>query len=192
MPHFMPKLPVTPARSATRLPFHFLLVACLLALCGCTAPTDVVRPIHVAGGRVLGIPFGPNGPRPGRANGYEVAFAGIGPGPTDRELIYRFAVTIPPGSTPQNIKVEDISDELAWPLIDDLHPWVEEKIWHIETLPIKSDDPRLAWVLNVSLSIRVFRITILDDASRRSVLYQVTVYPDYLKAAIRQKWGEKY
>ena len=175
-----------------RLPFHFLPVVLLLAFSGCTS-TDDVRPFHVAGGRVVGIPFGPNNsPRPGRANGYEVAYAMIGPGSTDRELTYRFVVSIPPGSTPQSIKVEDISDEQAYPLVNDLHPWLEEHFWHIETLSIKSDDPRLAWILNVTPSIRVYRFTIMDDANRRSVLYQVTVYQNYFKAAIRQKWGEKY
>ncbi len=192
MPHFMFKPPAPPTRPAARLPFHFLLVAFLLALSGCSTPTDVVHPIHVAGGRVIDIPFGPNGPLPGRANGYEVAFAGIGPGPTDREITYRFAVKIPPGSKPGNIKVEDISDAEAYPLIDDLHPWLTDNLWHIETLPIKSDDPRLAWILNVMVSVRVYRFTIIDDTGRRSVLYQVSSYPDFFKSSVRRKWGEKY
>ena len=192
MPAFMSPTPTPPARPATPRPFCFLLMAFLLSLSGCTTATEVERPVHVAGGKVIGIPFGPNGPRPGRANGYEVAFASIGPGLTDLELTYRFVVNIPPGSKPANIKVDDISDEEAYPLIDDQHPWLEAGFWHIETRPIKNNDPRLAWVLNVTPSIRVYRFTIMDEAGRRSLLYQVTVYPDYLKSAIRQKWGEKY
>ncbi len=187
MLNLLPKPPVTLAR-----PFCFLLFVFVFALSGCGTPANVERPIHVAGGKVIGIPFGPNGPLPGRANGYEVAYAMIGPGPTDLELTYRFVVKIPPGVIPENIKVDDISDEQAYPLIDDLHPWVETGFWHIETRPIKNDDPRLAWVLNVMASIRVYRITIVDGGGRRSLLYQVTVYQNYLKAGIRQKWGEKY
>ncbi len=150
------------------------------------------HPVHVAGGKVIGIPFGPNGPLPGRANGYEVDYAMIGPGANDKELTYRFVVKIPPGAVPQNIKVEDITDDVAYPLIDDVHPWLDSGFWHIETLPIKHDDPRLAWVLNVSPSLRVYRFTITDNSSRKTLLYQVTPYANFLKYEIRQKWGEKY
>jgi hypothetical protein len=188
---FMSKTPAHPAGPTAPRSLHFLVGAFLLILSGCTTE-DVVRPIHVAGGKVIGIPFGPQGPRPGRANGYEVSYAMLGAGPTDKELTYRFVVKIPPGTTPQNIKVDDISDEQAWPLIDDLHPWLEAGFWHIETLPIKNDDPRLMWVLNITTSIRVYRFTVTDDSGRRSLLYQVTLYPDFFKSTIRKKWGEKY
>lgn len=175
---------------AMRLSCCLLIVTLLLGQGGCAMP-DEMRPIGIAGGRVVDIPIGPNGPRNGRKNGYEVLHVWFSPGPQEREIIYQFAVSVPAATTPERIKVEDISDEQAYPLIDDQHPWLTDRRWTIDTLPIKADDPRLAFVYHVTPSLRVYRFTIFDSANKQSVLYQVVSYPNPFKFAIRHKWGEK-
>jgi hypothetical protein len=175
-----------------RRPFDWLILPLLLVLAGCGTPGDQMRPVPIAGGRVVDIPFGPGGPRAGRANGYEVKQANLAPGAQEREVIYQFAFTSLPGAELKSVQVEDISDDKAYPLIDDQHPWLTDNRWHAETRPIAATDPRLAWVYQVVPSMRVYRFTLIDTADRRSVLYQLAVYPDFIKSAIRRKWGEKY
>ncbi len=168
-----------------------LIFIILLVFSGCTMP-DELRPVPISGGRVVDIPIGPNGPRPGRGNGYEVLHAWMSPGTQDREVIYQFALSVPPATNIQSIKVEDISDEQAYLLVEDLHPWQTDRQWTINTLPIKAEDPRLAFVYNITPSLRVYRFTIIDGTNRRTVLYQTANYSNIFKFAIRHKWGEKY
>jgi hypothetical protein len=172
--------------------FGWLILPLLLVLAGCGTPGDQMRPVPIAGGRVIDIPFGPSGPRPGRANGFEVKQANIAPGTNDRELVYQFAFTSPAGAALQSAQVDDISDEKAYPLIDDQHPWLTDNRWHAETKPIAADDPRLAWIYQVTPAVRIYRFTIIEASNRRSVLYQLVAYPDFFKSAVRRKWGEKY
>jgi hypothetical protein len=167
-----------------------LIVLLLLALGGCVVP-DEMRTVPISEGRVVDIPMGPQGPRNGRGNGYEVLHVWFSPGVPDREIIYQFAVSVPPAVTLQSVKVEDISDEHAYLLIDDQHPWVTDGHWMIDTLPIKAEDPRLGWVYHITPSLRVYRFTIIDSANRRTVLYQVATFSNGFKYAIRHKWGEK-
>ena len=168
-----------------------LLITLLVGLGGCAMP-DEMHPFPISGGRVVDIPVGPNGPHNGKANGYEVMHAWMVPGTNNREIIYQFAVSVPPGVTPTSIKVEDISDDQSYLLADDQRPWVTDHRWSIDSLPIPAEDPRLAWIFHVTPSLRVYRFTILDGASRRSVLYQVTNYGNPFKFSVRHKWGEKY
>jgi hypothetical protein len=174
--------------------YFSLLVPVLFALGGCASPTEVQHPVTVKGGRMIGIPFGPQGPLPGRGNGYEVRQASMGPGPgaQDSEAVYQFAVSIPPGVKLQRVQVEDISEEQFSPLVDDRNPWLTDDHWQITTPPMKPDDPRLAWMYTVTLSVRVYEFTITDTTGKQTVLHQVIVYPDLLKSLVRKKWGEKY
>jgi hypothetical protein len=169
----------------------WLLVA-LLFLAGCGTPESTVHPVPIAGGKVVGIPFGPHGPLPGRANGYEVQLAATFPGEPATKIIYKFAFTAPPQAKLKRVVVDDLSDEQNGTLIDDVQPWVDDNRWHAETKPYDAKDAALLWIYTVSPSMRVYRFTITDAAGKESVLYQITPYPTYIKAAIRSTWGEKY
>ena len=169
-----------------------LFVPLLLALGGCASSTDAMRPVPIIGGHMLGIPFGPHGPLPGKANGYEVLLVDTAPGPKDRQIIYRIALSLPPGVKLLRVQVDDISEEQHGLLVDDQHPWQTDDRWHIETAPMNADDPQLAWIYTVIPSMRVYRFTITDSTGRETILYQASGYPDFIKAAIRRTWGEKY
>jgi hypothetical protein len=174
-----------------RLPAGLLFVA-LLVLGGCAA-TDTLQPVPIAGGKVVGIPFGPRGPLSGKGNGYEVVFAAGVAGPTANLLVYKFALTAPAGVTLKEVLIDDISDEQsAAGLVDDQKPWLDGNLWHGETKPVDVKDPSLAWAYTVTPSMRVYRFTITDTAGIKTVLYQVAGYPPYIKAAMRFSWGEKY
>ena len=164
----------------------------ILLLAGCSAPTQQMRPVPIAGGHTLGILVGPNGPLPGAADGYMVLQSNTKPGKDPQEVIYQFAVSVPPGATPARIQVEDISEEQSGPLLDDQHPWLTDNVWHMETQPLKKDDSRLAWVYTVTPTMRVYRITVTDQAGKKSVMHQVAMYADFIKGIMRSQWGEKY
>ena len=174
-----------------RSPVGLLFIA-LVCLGGCAA-TDTLLPIPIAGGKVVGIPFGPRGPLSGAGNGYQIQFAGGLPGQTATQLVYKFALTAPAGVTLKEVLIDDISDEQSVAgLVDDQKPWLDGNFWHGETKPFDVKDPLLAWAYTVTPSTRVYRFTITDTAGIKTVLYQVAGYPQYVKAAMRASWGEKY
>ena len=171
--------------------------ACLLFLpalffAGCST-TDNLRPVTIAGGKVVPIPFGPHGPINGASNGYEVQYASSIPGATPTKIVYKFAFTAPAGVTVKRVVVDDISDEQSCAaLIDDRKPWIEGNLWHGESQPFDAKDPLLKWVYTVTPSTRVYRFTITDSADKKTFLYQVVGYAQFVKAAMRFSWGEKY
>jgi hypothetical protein len=170
----------------------YLLFLSALLFAGCST-TDNLRPVTIAGGKVVPIPFGPQGPINGAANGYEVQYASSVPGATATKLVYKFAFSAQPGVTLKRVVVDDISDEQSFPaLIDDRKPWIDGNIWHGESQPFDDKDPILKWVYTVTPSTRVYRFTITDSAGKTTFLYQVVGYPQFIKAAMRFSWGEKY
>lgn len=178
---------ILPMKSSATL---LVLSVCLFA--GCSS-TDNLRPIPIAGGKLVGIPFDSHGPMNGKANGYEIRGANAVPGATATQVVYRFAFTAPPGVTLKRVVVDDISDEQSYPgLIDDDKPWLDGNVWKGETPPFDNKDPNLKWVYTVTPSMRVYRFTITDSAGVTTILYQVTGYPPFIKAAMRFSWGEKY
>ncbi len=171
-----------------------LFVASLLLLAGCSStPATTMHPVPIAGGKLVGIPFGPGGPQPGRANGYEVLYAIAVPGEKTTQVVYKFGFTAPPSTKLQRVVVDDISDEQSSAMIDDGQPWLDEKnMWRGEMKPLENKDPLLAWIYTVTPSMRVFRFTITDAAGKQTTLYQLTAFPPYIKSAMRYSWGEKY
>ncbi len=183
-------LMITDIRSMKLSATLWVLSVCLFA--GCSS-TDNMRPVSIAGGKLVVIPFGPHGPMNGQANGYEVWGANAVPGATPTQLIYKFLLTAPSGVTLKRVVVDDISDEQSYPgIIDDDKPWLDGKIWKGETPPFDNKDPNLKWIYTVSPSVRVYRFTVTDSAGATTILYQVTPYPPYAKTAMRFSWGEKY
>jgi len=171
-----------------------LLLLSALIFSGCSSPTETMRPVTIAGGKVIGIPFGPGGPVPGKADGYEVRYAVTVPVENTKTLVYKFSFTARPGTKLERVVIDDISDEQSCPsMMDESKPWLDENNeWKGETKPYDYKNPLLAWVFTVTPSMRVYRFTITDTAGKKSVLYQVTGYPDFIKAAMRFSWGEKY
>ena len=174
--------------------FLGLLFLSALIFSGCSAPTEVRRPVQIAGGRIIGIPFGPNGPQPGKADGYEVRYAVLVPEATNpKSVIYKFSFTAPPGTKLDRVVIDDISDEQSSPMMDESKPWLDENNeWKGETKPYDYKNPLLVWVYTVTPSLRVYRFTITNTAGKTSTLYQVTGYPEFVKGAMRYSWGEKY
>jgi hypothetical protein len=177
-------------RSSFRLSPILLLVSLFLA--GCAAP-EVIRLITITGGKPVQFSFGPNGAAPGRANGYEVRLATVLPAKDPKEIYYQFAFTAPAGAVLKRVQIEDVSEEAAaFPLVDDAAPKLNGNRWQADSATLQAGDARLAWVYTIQTTMRVYRFTLTDAAGTRTEMLQVVGYPDFLKSAIRMKWGEKY
>lgn len=169
-----------------------LMLLSFLLFAGCGTGTTM-RPVPIAGGKIVGIPFGPRGPLAGQANGYEVLYAASVPVPNTKEIVYKFAFSAPPSTSLKRVVVDDISDEQSSSMINDEKPWLDDKnSWRTESKPFDAKNPLLAWVYTVTPSMRVYRFTITDSTGKQTVLYQLTGYPEFLKGAMRTSWGEKY
>jgi hypothetical protein len=173
-----------------RLSFRFIVLFLLIGLAGCA--TDARRPVPIADGKYIGIPFGPNGPENGKSEGYEVHVAGLAPGADEKtEVIYIFGISVPNGSKLKRVRVDDISEEQNGTLIDDTNPWVDGDRWVGRTAPKKSDDPLFKWVFTVTNSLRVYRFIVTDSTGHQVVMYHVVGYPDFRKNMLRTKWSGK-
>ncbi len=173
--------------------FPGLLLFSVLFFSACDTPTEKLRPVQIAGGKVVPIPFGPGGPINGKSNGYEVKYAVTVPIADTKSLNYKFSFTAPPGAKLERVVIDDISDEQSSSLYEESKPWLDEhNEWKGETRVYDYKDPLLAWVYTVTPSMRVYRFTITDSTGKKTYLYQVTGYPDFIKAAMRFSWGEKY
>ena len=178
------RFPSRPSLVLLLLPFVFA---------GCASP-EVIRRIPISGGKVALFSFGPKGAEPGRANGYEVKEAFLMPATDAKEVLYKFIVSTPPGASLKRIQIEDVSEEdgPAFPLIDDSAPVIKEGRYQISTPTIAAGDRHLQWVLTITTTMRVYHFTLTDTAGKTTEMLHVSAYPDFVKSAIRQKWGEKY
>lgn len=118
--------------------------------------------------------------------------AALTPAKEAREVFYRFALIAEKAPAVRRIQIEDVSDEEVIPLVDDTKPEFKDGHWQAETPVIQADDPRLAWVMRINASMRVYRVTLTTTTDRRISFHHVVSYPEFFKAAIRAKWGEKY
>lgn len=173
--------------------FPAILFLSVLIFSGCGAPTVEKRPVPIAGGKLIGIPFGPHGPESGKADGYEVIYALSVPVENTKALVYKFGFSAPAGAKLERVVIDDISDEQSSVMMDETKPWLDEKNeWKGETKPFDYKNPLLAWAYTVTPSLRVYRFTITNSEGKKTVMYQLTGYPDFVKKAMRFSWGEKY
>lgn len=169
-----------------------ILAALLCAFAGCASP-EALGKFKISGGREVTFSFGPKGAEPGRANGYEVRVATLLPAAEAKEIFYQFALTAPAGANVKRVQVEDVSEEAAaFPLVDDPAPALTGDRWQANSANIAADNPNLAWVYTIQNSMRIYRFTVTDAAGNRTEMLHVVSYPDFIKAVVRQKWGEKY
>lgn len=177
-------------RRSARLLLLVSGAAWLVLLLGACATTETVRRIPIAGGKVIDVAIGPQGPRPGQADGFTVVLAALMPSPEPGTNLYRFGFTAPPGAALHRVRVEDVSDERVILLLDDAAPALRDHQWSGATAPLAAADPRLAWLYHVVPSLRVFRFTLTGESGHVTELYQLAAYPPFIKEAIRRQRGE--
>ena len=81
-----------------------------------------------------------------------------------------------------------MTNEHLIPLITDAAPKLDEHgLWISQTITAKLDDPLLSWVGHESMSILVYRFTIIRQDGSKVVVYQQTpMVQPFMKAGLRQ------
>lgn len=175
-----------------RIPSLIALLGLVVALTsGCQTGT-VSAVVPIAGGGKINVPMTKNGPPPGEAEGYRSEIAALIPGAGEREAVYDVGIVALNEPALKRIVVEDISDETPFLLVDDQNPQFENRHWRTKSRVFSADHPHLKWVFHVTVSMRVTRFTLTALDGHEFSFNHVTVYPPFIKGAMRAKWGEKY
>lgn len=174
-----------------RLSRVVLFTLALLLCAGCQTG-DVMMKVPISGGGEITVPITGRGPQPGTADGYTVDTSVLEPGKENREAFYKFGLLCSHEPALRRIRVEDISDVEAALLIDDRDPKFKDRQWTKASEVIAANDPRFQWVYQITMSMRVYKFTLTRNDGTEVSFNHVTVYPPYVKALVRAKWGEKY
>ena len=146
----------------------------------------------VAGGEKVRVPLGRGGPELTNEDGVQINTASFTLNP-DKKIAYVFDFTDSRSRALRSVRVEDVSDAAAVPLVDDAQPRLATAgRWHGEVQPLDLSDPRLGWIATISNSLRVFRFTLTFSDGHTLVLHQGSLYPAAVKAAVRQAFGQNY
>ncbi|HVU36402.1 MAG TPA: hypothetical protein VHE61_23390 [Opitutaceae bacterium] len=172
-------------------PALLLTALALLTFSGCQSG-GVKAVLPISGGGKIDVELGADGPKPGEADGYTAIRPAVFPGKENRELNYEFGIHSSGASDLKRIQIVDVSDDQPIPLIDDTHPKFINSIWLGKSEMISADDPRLKWVLQLPMSLRVYRYTLTHADGKQASFYNVGAYPPWLKTLIRTKWGDNY
>lgn len=168
-----------------------LLSPLLVLLAGCIHG-DVAKVVPVSGGKTILVQLTREGLKAGEADGYRVSGATLTPGKESRTAVYNFGLKALHEPALRRIRIVDISDEKAAPLIDDQNPTFHNSEWVAQTDPISADDPRMQWVFQIPTSMRVYEFTLTESNGREVTFNHIVVYPPPLKAIMRSGWGERY
>ena len=197
MRHLESKLPFRPpaasARPARRFWRFDWLVAgvCAALLAGC-ATGEYSLVATVSGGAKVRVPIGRGGPVSVEEDGVRIVGLGLRPDADKKKVLYSFIFSDARSRALKNVKVEDISDETPFLLVDDTAPQLVKGRWLGDSPAFAADDSYLKWVFQVDNSMRVIRFTITFADGHTLVINQGSAYPDFMKSVIRHMFGEKY
>jgi hypothetical protein len=173
---------------------HFcrtLAFASLLGLGGCSTG-DVAMMATISGGEKLRVPMGQGGIPPTVEGGVKIDVCTFIP-KENKTLTYLFQFTDTKKRARRSVKVEDVSDDAPIVLVQAADPKLSATgQWHGESEPIAQGNPRIAWLVTLPNSLRVYRFTLTFADGQTLVLLQGSMFPAPMKSAARHVFGEKY
>jgi len=167
-----------------------IFIVGVLGGCGTGEFTYVTK---ISTGKRLEFPLVKGVPAHAKEGSVEVLVAGLRPTGTaqNRGAVYQFAFVDKSGAVPKAVRVDDVSDETAMMLAEDLAPKLVEHRWLGQSRQFTGDDAALHWLTYVDDSFRVYRFTITEADGRQIVLYQPWMVPHWAKASMRIGLGMK-
>lgn len=171
------------------LPFALLLAGLLGGCAG--GGGDVFAVVPVVGGEKLRVPLSQQIPS-ARTAEVEVAGVRFEPHPQKDALALRCELKRLKPITLSRITVEDVAGEQPVLLIDDRAPHLEGNVWKSAAGPLGKDDAKIAWLVSLENTIRVYRFTVETAEGRKIVLHQPAFFPGFLKEQMRQTLGLNY
>jgi len=159
---------------------------------GC-ATGDYAYVTTISTGERIQIPLVNGSPVPAKKGNISIMHAGLvpNPNPQDKQLKYLFDLEDKSLVPAKSIVVEDVSDERAMPMVEDLAPKYDNKRWYGFSRLLDADAPELAWVGHLDNSTRVFRFTVTAADGSKIILDQAWIAPSWAKVGMRQALGIK-
>lgn len=167
-----------------------VLISALLAGC---ATGDYAYVTTISTGERIQIPLINGAPAPAQKGNITIKFAGLvpNPNPEEKHLKYIFDLEDTSPTPAKSIVVEDVSDERAIPMVEDLSPKYVNHRWHGFSKPFTKDDEALGWIVHLSNTTRVFQFTVTAADGSKTVLNQAWIVPNWAKVGMRQALGMK-
>ena len=161
-------------------------------LVGC-ATGDYAYVTTISTGERIQIPLINGAPAPAQKGTITIKFAGLvpNPNPEEKHLKYIFDLEDTSPTPAKSIVVEDVSDERALPMVEDLSPKYVNQRWHGFSKPFTKDDEALGWIVHLSNTTRVFQFTVTAADGSKTVLHQAWIVPNWAKVGMRQALGMK-
>jgi hypothetical protein len=169
-----------------------LAVVLSALLAGC-ATGDYAYLTTISTGERIHIPLIKGAPAPAKKGNITIKFAGLipNPNPEDKNLKYIFDLEDKSPVPAKSIVVEDVSDDHAFPMVEDLSPKYLDQRWLGFSKLLTKDDPALGWVVHLDSSTRVFQFTVTAADGSKTVLHQAWIVPNWAKVGMRQALGMK-
>jgi len=185
-----PAVSARPSRRFGRL--DWLVAGVFVALLAGCATGDYSLVAPVSGGTKVRVPIGPGGPVPMEMDGVKIEVFGLRPDFEKKQVLYTFGFFDARGRGLQDVKVEDVSDDTPFPLLEDAAPQVDKGHWHGTSRSFAAGDEYLKWIYQVDNSLRVYRFTVKFTDGHELVIHQGSTFPNFMKSAIRHMFGATY
>jgi hypothetical protein len=170
----------------------FSAVVAALFVVGCaTGGYTYVKTIST--GERLHFPLVKGRPEMAKSGNIEIVQAALMPSPVreKKEVVYLFAFSDKSPEPAKSVIVEDVSDDSAKLMVEDLHPKFNKGRWVGYSRVFTPNDAALNWLTFLDDSIRVFRFTITSASGEKIVLHQAWMVPAGMKMAMRAMLGMK-
>lgn len=115
----------------------------------------------------------------------------LDPSAKDKTLVYLLRCFVQKGETLRDVKVEDVSDDKTFLLLEDKHPTVRNGEWRGVTRAFKVDEPAMHWLSYLDQSFRIYRFTFTLGDGRTVILHEGVMVPGFGKAMLRHVLGEQ-
>jgi hypothetical protein len=165
-----------------------LIALLVIGLAGCASQAPSVK-LRIAGGEKITVDLGRGGVVGGENKDVKIEAAGIVPNATSKQVVFFFGVVFKTGGVPKSVKVEDVTEDAAVPMIEDSHPKLAGKAWRWSSPPVSPDNISLRWIHEIDESFRVYRFTIVLSDDRQIVVHHAVFYPAFVKMRMRHDLG---
>lgn len=184
-------LPVLPSLRVSIIGAAGAIVLLLCGLAGC-ASSEYRYTTKIATGERLTFRLVNGRVDPAVAEGLEAKPPVMAPDVKQKKVRYVFGLAVKPSESLQRVRVDDVSDDRAVPLVDDTDPQIKNGLWTGHSAWFGADEPEVLWVNYLGESFRVYRITVTKADGREFVLHEGSVTPAFAKGMMRHVFGKDY
>lgn len=102
---------------------------------------------------------------------------------------WQFAIMPKRETAPQEVKIEDVTNDNPVLILEDRAPRIDERRWSRQSDLIRANTQSIPWLFEFVRTTRVFRITVRETNGKTSVLYQAVLFTPKAKKDFRVLMG---